>query len=39
MDVVVVGAGVVGLAAARALALRGHAVIVLEAAEGIGTGI
>jgi L-2-hydroxyglutarate oxidase LhgO len=34
----VIGAGVVGLAAARALALRGHEVIVLEAADSIGTG-
>src|SRR3954469_9513604 len=37
VDCVVVGAGVVGLAAARALALAGREVIVLEAAEGIGT--
>ena len=37
VECVVVGAGVVGLAVARALALRGHEVIVLEAAEGIGT--
>ncbi len=36
-DCVVVGAGVVGLAAARALALDGREVLVLEAAEGIGT--
>jgi L-2-hydroxyglutarate oxidase LhgO len=35
---VVIGAGVVGLAVARALALAGREVIVLEAAEGIGTG-
>jgi L-2-hydroxyglutarate oxidase LhgO len=33
----VVGAGVVGLAVARALAMAGREVIVLEAAEGIGT--
>ncbi|MGU3540674.1 NAD(P)/FAD-dependent oxidoreductase [Methylobacterium sp. A54F] len=39
MEVLVVGAGVVGLAAARALAMRGHAVIVAEAADAIGTGI
>ena len=37
VDCVVVGAGVVGLAAARALALAGREVIVLDAAEGIGT--
>lgn len=37
VDCVVVGAGVVGLAVARALAQHGREVIVLEAAEGIGT--
>ena len=37
LDCVVAGAGVVGLAVARALALAGREVIVLEAAEGIGT--
>jgi L-2-hydroxyglutarate oxidase LhgO len=37
VDVVVVGAGVVGIAVARALALAGREVIVLDAAEGIGT--
>src|SRR5262249_17831772 len=37
MQVLVVGAGVVGLACARELALRGHEVIVAEAASGIGT--
>ena len=37
IDCVVVGAGVVGLAAARALALAGREVLVLDAAEGIGT--
>src|SRR6202521_2365656 len=36
-DCVVAGAGVVGLAVARALALAGREVIILEAAEGIGT--
>ncbi len=36
-DCVVVGAGVVGLATARALALDGREVLVLDAAEGIGT--
>ncbi|NIX75796.1 NAD(P)/FAD-dependent oxidoreductase [Microvirga terricola] len=39
MDVLVIGAGVVGLAVARALALRGHAVIVAEATGGIGNGV
>ena len=34
---VVVGAGVVGLAVARALALRGREVLVLEAEDAIGT--
>jgi len=37
VDCVVVGAGVVGLAVARALALAGREVIVLDAAEDIGT--
>lgn len=38
VDVVVAGAGVVGLAVARALAQRGREVLVLEAAGAIGTG-
>lgn len=38
VDCVVVGAGVVGLAVARALALQGREVLVLEAAKAIGTG-
>ncbi len=38
VDCVVIGAGVVGLAVARALALAGREVLVLDAAEGIGTG-
>lgn len=38
VDCVVAGAGVVGIAVARALALAGREVIVLDAAEGIGTG-
>jgi L-2-hydroxyglutarate oxidase LhgO len=38
IDCVVAGAGVVGLAVARALALAGREVLVLDAAEGIGTG-
>ena len=37
VDCVVIGAGVVGLAIARAAALAGREVIVLEAAEAIGT--
>jgi L-2-hydroxyglutarate oxidase LhgO len=39
MQVLVVGAGVVGLAIARAAALRGHDVIVAEATGGIGNGV
>ncbi|MDI1272515.1 NAD(P)/FAD-dependent oxidoreductase [Polaromonas sp.] len=38
VDAVVIGAGVVGLAVARALALQGREVMVLEAADAIGTG-
>ncbi|MFM9975457.1 MAG: NAD(P)/FAD-dependent oxidoreductase [Beijerinckiaceae bacterium] len=38
MQAIVIGAGAVGLAAARAIALKGHEVIVLEAADAIGTG-
>src|SRR5215472_10840856 len=38
-DVVVIGAGVVGLAVARALALRGHEVLILEAAARFGSGV
>jgi L-2-hydroxyglutarate oxidase LhgO len=37
VDCVVIGAGVVGLAVARALALQGREVLVLEAAHAIGT--
>jgi L-2-hydroxyglutarate oxidase LhgO len=37
VECVVIGAGVVGLAIARKLATSGREVIVLEAAEGIGT--
>jgi L-2-hydroxyglutarate oxidase LhgO len=37
VDCIVIGAGVIGLAIARKLALAGREVIVLEAAEGIGT--
>jgi L-2-hydroxyglutarate oxidase LhgO len=39
IDCAVIGAGVVGLAVARALALAGREVVVLEAADAIGTGI
>jgi L-2-hydroxyglutarate oxidase LhgO len=39
MQVLVIGAGVVGLAVARAAALAGHDVIVAEATEGIGNGV
>ena len=38
VDCVVIGAGVVGLAIARALAMAGREVVVLEAASAIGTG-
>jgi L-2-hydroxyglutarate oxidase LhgO len=38
MQILVVGAGVVGLAIARAAALAGHEVIVAESADAIGTG-
>lgn len=37
VECIVIGAGVVGLAVARALALAGREVIVLEAADAIGT--
>src|ERR671939_50741 len=37
VDCIVIGAGIVGLAVARQLVLAGREVIVLEAAEGIGT--
>lgn len=39
LDAVVVGAGVVGLAAARALALAGRDVVLLESTADIGSGI
>lgn len=39
LDVVVIGAGVVGLAVARALALSGCEVMVLEKERAIGTGV
>ena len=37
VDCIVAGAGVVGLAVARALAMSGREVILLDKAEGIGT--
>ncbi len=39
VDVVVVGAGVVGLACARAFALAGREVLLLEAESSFGTGV
>jgi L-2-hydroxyglutarate oxidase LhgO len=39
IDCAVIGAGVVGLAIARALALAGREVVVLESQSAIGTGI
>jgi L-2-hydroxyglutarate oxidase LhgO len=39
VDCVVIGAGVVGLAIARALALQRHQVLVLEAERAIGTAV
>jgi L-2-hydroxyglutarate oxidase LhgO len=39
MDVLVIGAGLVGLAIARALGQRGHSVIVAEKTGGIGNGV
>jgi len=38
LDCAVIGAGVVGLAVARALALRGREVVILEAEGAFGTG-
>lgn len=37
-DCVIIGAGVVGLAVARALAMRGRETLLLEAEDAIGTG-
>ena len=39
MEALVIGAGVVGLAVGRALAQRGHDVIVAEAEHAFGTGV
>jgi len=39
IDALVIGAGAVGLAVGGALALAGREVIVVEAADGIGTGV
>ena len=39
IECVVIGAGAVGLATARALALAGHEVVVLEAGPAIGAGV
>jgi L-2-hydroxyglutarate oxidase LhgO len=39
MQILVIGAGVVGLAVARQAALAGHDVIVAEATSGIGNGV
>ena len=38
MQVLVIGAGVVGLAVARAAARRGHDVVMAETESAIGTG-
>jgi len=39
MDILVIGAGVVGLASARSLARRGHSVVLAERTAGIGAGV
>src|SRR5207253_4887802 len=39
MQILVIGAGVIGLAVARAAARAGHDVVVAEATSGIGTGV
>jgi len=39
VEVVVIGAGAVGLAVARALAMRGREVLILEAADRFGSGV
>ena len=37
VDCIIIGAGVIGIAIARDLALAGREVIVIEAADSIGT--
>ena len=39
IDTVVVGAGVVGLAVARRLAISGHETLILDSADIIGSGV
>jgi L-2-hydroxyglutarate oxidase LhgO len=39
MQILVIGAGVVGLAVARAAALAGHDIVVAEQTSGIGSGV
>lgn len=39
VECVVIGAGVIGLAVARALALAGHEVVILESEDHIGSGV
>jgi L-2-hydroxyglutarate oxidase LhgO len=39
LDTVVIGAGAIGLAIARALARAGREVVILEAAKAVGTGV
>ncbi len=39
MQILVVGAGVIGLAVAREAAVAGHEVIIAEATDGVGNGI
>ena len=39
VECVVIGAGIIGLAVARSIALAGHEVLVLETAGAIGTEI
>ena len=39
VDVIVIGAGVIGLACGRALALAGREVLLLESESAFGTGV